>query len=222
MSGCSKSTLKSHALFSPAGPLEKALLEEDFFLGIVDGPVLQSLRAVIQSAENRRFPSFSPFMLVTSREDLGLASHFLWIVVDEVITTPIDQTELKARVEGLLTIRRISLRLHVQYQRLLDNVSLGLYRTSRDGVIRDANPAVAQILGVASTEETIGRGVLDFYVDLGDRKAWQRLVEERREATPFRSCLCCCSGETFWVSSASGRLPTSGGTFCAMRVAWEM
>ena len=49
-----------YAPFSPAGPLEKALLEEDFSLGIVDGPVLQSLRAVVQKRREQEAPPFSP------------------------------------------------------------------------------------------------------------------------------------------------------------------
>ena len=150
-------------------------------------------------------------MLVTSREDLGLASHFLWIVVDEVITTPIDQIELKARVESLLTIRRLSLQLHAQYQRLFDNVPIGLYRTSRDGTILDANPAVAQILGLASAEEAIGRSALDFYVNLEDRRIWQRLMEEEGKVTQFRCRLRRCSGETFWASLSIRRVTDERG-----------
>jgi PAS domain S-box-containing protein/putative nucleotidyltransferase with HDIG domain len=200
-----------YAPFSPAGPLEKALLEEDFSLGIVDGPVLQSLRAVVQKRREQEAPLFLPFMLVTSREDLGLASHFLWTVVDEVITTPIDQIELKARVESLLTIRRLSLQLHAQYQRLFDNVPIGLYRTSRDGTILDANPAMAQILGLASAEEAIGRSALDFYVNLEDRRIWQRLMEERGEVTQFRCRLRRCSGEIFWASLSIRRVTDERG-----------
>ncbi|WP_438316327.1 HD domain-containing phosphohydrolase [Candidatus Caldatribacterium sp. SIUC1] len=111
----------------------------------------------MQKRREQEAPLFLPSMLVTSRGDLGLAMHFLWVVVDEGITTPIDQTELKARVENLLAVQRLSLELHVQYQRLFDNVPLGLYHTSREGTILDANPAMVRILGFASAEETIGR-----------------------------------------------------------------
>uniref|UniRef100_A0A7V4TYU1 Uncharacterized protein n=1 Tax=Candidatus Caldatribacterium saccharofermentans TaxID=1454753 RepID=A0A7V4TYU1_9BACT len=53
------------------------------------------------STQRARGSALSPLYARHPPGDLGLATHFLWVVVDEIITTPIDQTELKAGMEGL-------------------------------------------------------------------------------------------------------------------------
>lgn len=200
--GLLEACLKEHyPLLIPGDPLlEETFCKESFSLGIVDGPVLKTWREVIKKRREKEQPVFLPFMLVTSRDDLGLATHFLWEVVDEVITTPIAQVELRARVESLLTIRRLSLKLYTQYQRLFDNVPLGLYRSSLEGTILDANPALAKEFGLSDPEDIIGRSVLEFYVDFEDRKVWQEIMKREGKVTHFQCRLRRQDGEVFWAS----------------------
>ncbi|WP_406615829.1 HD domain-containing phosphohydrolase [Candidatus Caldatribacterium sp.] len=191
-----------YPLLIPDGgsPIEEIFLRERFSLGIVDGPVLQTWRSAIEKRRERERPLFLPFMLVTSRQDLGLAKHFLWTVVDEVITTPIEQVELQARIESLLTIRRLSLELYAQYQRLFDNAPIGLYRTSPEGTILDVNPALAKTLGFTDPGDVIGRSVFEFYVCPEDRSVWQRIMEREGKVAHFRCRLRRWDGEVFWAS----------------------
>lgn len=209
-----KSLKNRYPLLIPEDPsLEGIFLEGRFSLGIVDGPVLQTWRVFIERRRERERPVFLPFMLITSRRDLGLAQHFLWKVVDEVITTPVEQVELLARIENLLTVRRLSLQLYAQYQRLFDNVPLGLYRTSLTGTILDANPALANEFGFANPEDIIGRNALEFYVNPQDRKAWQDVMEREGKVTRFQCRLRRRSGEVFWASLSIQRVVDERGNF---------
>jgi len=54
---------------------------------------------------------------------------------------------------------------------------VGLYRTTPDGRILDANPALAEILGFPNVEALKRVNTIDLYVDLADRARWRELIE---------------------------------------------
>jgi len=80
-------------------------------LGILDGPALQKLWEEIQARKKTEEPTFLPFLLITPRRNVRLAARSLWQTVDELIVTPIEKTELQARLEILLRARRLSMGL---------------------------------------------------------------------------------------------------------------
>lgn len=84
-------------------------LEGPFDLCVLDGPTLARIDGAVQAAKQAVQPIFLPFLLVTHRQDVGLATHHLWESVDEVIISPIEKAELQARVESLLRARQLSL-----------------------------------------------------------------------------------------------------------------
>lgn len=88
----------------------EAALEETFDLCLVDGVALDRQWEAIR-ARRRREAVFLPFLLVTARPDVGLATRHLWQTVDELIISPIEKVELQARVESLLRARRQALEL---------------------------------------------------------------------------------------------------------------
>lgn len=86
-------------------------LNGPFDLGILDVLALQELRESIRSRKQSEEPAFLPILLITSRQDVGLATQNLWQMVDEIVLTPIEKIELQARLETLLRARRLSLEL---------------------------------------------------------------------------------------------------------------
>jgi phosphoserine phosphatase RsbU/P len=80
-----------------------------FDLCILDGPSLDHHADWVQKAKQAAHPIFLPFLLVTHRHGVGLATQHLWESVDELIIGPIEKPELQARVETLLRVRRLSL-----------------------------------------------------------------------------------------------------------------
>jgi serine phosphatase RsbU (regulator of sigma subunit) len=90
-------------------PESEQALEEPFDLCIIDGPALDRLRKWVQAFKKAAHPGFLPFLLVTHRQGVGMATRHLWESVDELIVSPIEKAELQARVEILLRARQLSL-----------------------------------------------------------------------------------------------------------------
>ena len=89
-------------------------LERDFDLCIVDGRALDRLWERVQRRKAREQPAFLPVLLVTSRPGVKMVTRQVWRGVDELIITPIEKPELRARVAILLRARALSLELRRQ------------------------------------------------------------------------------------------------------------
>jgi len=75
--------------------------------------------------------------------------------------------------------------IEAQYRGLFEDMPVGLYRTTPDGKILDANAALAQMLGYRNQKEYLVHGEVDGYVNAEDRKEWQRLMEKEGEVSGF-------------------------------------
>src|SRR5204862_2854315 len=64
-------------------------------------------------------PVLLPFLLVTLRRKGSLPMRHLGGLVDDVIVRPIDVAELQARVANLLRLRRLSLELKKEHDRVV-------------------------------------------------------------------------------------------------------
>jgi signal transduction histidine kinase len=91
-------------------------LEGDFDLCVVDGPSLDRLWAQVRDRKEREQPILLPVLLVTSRPDVKMITRHVWRSVDELIITPIERPELRARMEILLRARSLSLALQQRAQ----------------------------------------------------------------------------------------------------------
>ncbi len=83
---------------------------------IVDGVMHDRYVDAIVAVKEAALPTFLPVLLVTARENVGLATRSLWKSVDEVILTPIERVELQARVEVMLRARQLSAELYQRNQ----------------------------------------------------------------------------------------------------------
>jgi signal transduction histidine kinase len=86
-------------------------LEQQFDLCVVDGSSLDRLWQRVSERKMREQPIFLPILLVTSRPGVKMITRHLWRSVDELIITPIEKPELRARVEIMLRARSLSLAL---------------------------------------------------------------------------------------------------------------
>ena len=86
-------------------------LEQEFDLCVIDGPMLDHLRERVAERKASEQPIFLPFLLVTSRPGVKMITRHLWRSVDELLITPIEKPELRARIEILLRVRSLSLAL---------------------------------------------------------------------------------------------------------------
>ncbi len=86
-------------------------LDEEFDLCILDGRALDRLWERVQERKAREQPALLPVLLVTSRPGVKMVTRQVWRGVDELIITPIEKPELRARVAILLRARTLSLEL---------------------------------------------------------------------------------------------------------------
>jgi len=102
-----------YEVFSPNFDDELSSLPESFDLCILDGRALDRYSHWLQATKKAQEPLFLPFLLVTSRRDVGMVTRHLWRTIDELIITPVEKVELQARVEMLFQRRKLSLELKI-------------------------------------------------------------------------------------------------------------
>lgn len=174
------------------------LAAADFDLGILDGLTLSRVGEQVKIVRQAVQPVLLPFLLITSRQDLRLAAHYLWQAVDELILIPVEKLELEARVEILLRARRLSLELYHRYRRLFESVPVGLFRTTPTGQILDANPALLTMLGYPDLESLQTHNALELYVEAADRHRLLSALRQNGEVRNFEFQLRRQDGSTFW------------------------
>jgi diguanylate cyclase (GGDEF)-like protein len=94
-------------------------LNERFDLAIVDGPSLKQLYATIRDRRKAEEPVLLPFLLLTFRRVGSKPTRHLGRLVDDLIIRPIDESELRSRIGNLLRMRRLSLELKKEHDRVL-------------------------------------------------------------------------------------------------------
>ncbi|NEU75558.1 hybrid sensor histidine kinase/response regulator [Hassallia byssoidea VB512170] len=100
-----------YEVFSPDSDDELPSLQESFDLCIICARTLDRYSYWLEATKKAQEPVFLPFLLVTSRRDVGMVTRHLWQSIHELIVTPIEKVELHARVEMLLQRRKLSLEL---------------------------------------------------------------------------------------------------------------
>src|SRR3989442_1176333 len=90
------------------------------------------------------------------------------------------------------------------YRTLVENLNEGVYRSTPDGRIVLANPALARILGYDSVEELCLRDVAsDIYLDPNDRRANVKVLSEQGSIVHYGLKLRKKSGEVIFVEETS-------------------
>ena len=94
-------------------------LADGFDLVILDGPSLKQFRSHVRARRKAEEPVLLPFLLLTVRRRDSMPSRHLGRVVDDVIVRPLNERELQARVANLLRMRRWSLDLKREHDRVM-------------------------------------------------------------------------------------------------------
>lgn len=114
--------------------------------------------------------------------------------------TPGRQGSLQNRRDepGVTPKRRIE-DSEFRYRTLFENVPIGLYITTPDGRIIDANPALVGLLGYPDKQSLLGKKAADLYSDPADRAHEQSLFAEDHVVENYETQLRRRDGETIWV-----------------------
>ena len=88
-----------------------------------------------------------------------------------------------------------------RYRSLFDGVPVGLYRSTPDGQLLDANLALVDMLGYPDRETLLAVNASDLYVDAEDRGPWQVQLEREGTVNGFETRLRRYDGGVVWVRS---------------------
>ncbi len=86
-----------------------------------------------------------------------------------------------------------------RYRTLFDGVPTGLYRTTPEGKILDANLALVEMLGLESREVLLATNTAVFFEDAEDREQWQALMEKEGSVRGFELRMRRSDGTLIWV-----------------------
>lgn len=85
------------------------------------------------------------------------------------------------------------------YSEVLSGLPVGLYQSTPQGQIRDANPTMVRMLGYPSREALLAINAGDLYVHSEDRARWRSLIERERVLVDFETQYRRYDGTAIWV-----------------------
>gem|GEM_PF-5560613 len=87
----------------------------------------------------------------------------------------------------------------VRYRSLFNGVPVGLYRTTPNGKILDANPALVEIMGYPNRETLVHANAIELYVNPKDSEIFRATVERQGAIYDFETQLYDYDGTPVWV-----------------------
>jgi PAS domain S-box-containing protein len=88
-----------------------------------------------------------------------------------------------------------------RYRELRDNIPAGVYRSTPDGKLISANPALVKMLGYDSEEEMTGVSAVKFYVDPEKREILMKELRDKGSFTNFEVHILRKDGTQRWAST---------------------
>ncbi|HIC89719.1 MAG TPA: PAS domain S-box protein, partial [Anaerolineae bacterium] len=184
----------------------QALKRNDFHLVVTDYRLRWANGLAILRAVKSRWPD-RPVVMFTGTGSEEIAVEAMKAGLDDyVLKSPKHLARLPAAVRSVMEKaqqRRALVETEVQYRSLFEGVPVGLYRTSPDGQILDANPALVEMLGYPSRESLLAVSVTDLYANPEDRRQEEVLLEQEGVVRDFETQLRRCDGGVIWVRDSA-------------------
>ncbi|MFZ5911424.1 MAG: HD domain-containing phosphohydrolase [Chloroflexota bacterium] len=86
----------------------------------------------------------------------------------------------------------------MEYRDLFERVPVGLYRTTSDGRILEANPALAEIFGYATPQEMLGVNAADLYAEPHGHTEWLGQFSDSGDQVNVETLFKRKDGSVFW------------------------
>ncbi len=120
-------------------------------------------------------------------------------LIEQVAALQKEIAELEASEKEHLLTEKALRESEIRYRCLFEDVPMGLYRSTDDGRIVDANPALVRMLGYSNLESLLSVNASNLYEKPEDRLRWQN-IRMSEEATPdFETQMRRSDGSTIWV-----------------------
>ncbi len=120
--------------------------------------------------------------------------------------------DLESRLAELKQTQHSLAESEAHFRGLYDGVPVGLYRTTFDGQIIDANPTLVKMLGYPSKGAFLSTHAQDMYVQPEDRSRWQALIETSDDRNLYEVEMRRHDQSTIWVENHSRTVRDGDGT----------
>jgi len=163
----------------------------------------------IRRQRGERIPSQYEFCIVRpdgEKRQVGLIANVIQDSTGKIQTIGqiLDITERKRAEEALRRSRE-------RYYSLFNGVPIGLYRTTPDGKILDANQALVDMLGYPTRELLLAANTTDLYVDPNERQQEQTLLKQEGLTLDFKTRLRRRDGRIIWTRDRARLVRTEDG-----------
>jgi two-component system, cell cycle sensor histidine kinase and response regulator CckA len=108
----------------------------------------------------------------------------------------VDVTERRLAQKALLASE-------AKYRTLVEGVPVGVYRTTPDGRVLEANHALAQMLGYGDTPGTLTISTDEIYIDPEAHKLWQGMMEKNGLVRDFETQARRRDGTLIWLRDSA-------------------
>lgn len=112
-------------------------------------------------------------------------------------------------------------RSEARYRTLVENVPIGMYRTTPQGRNLDGNPALVRMLGYQDLESLQRAEVESFYADPADRRRWQELMARDGIVQAYEARARRADGSVFWVRDSARAVHGADGKVLYYEGTWE-
>ncbi|MFQ5578528.1 MAG: GAF domain-containing protein, partial [Anaerolineae bacterium] len=99
-----------------------------------------------------------------------------------------------------------------RYRGLFNGMPVGLYRSTPDKKMLDANPALVQLFGFPDRETLLQTSIDDLYINPEDRRQWQTLLVTNNLVREFEVQLRRRDGSAIWVRDSARVVRDAAGT----------
>jgi PAS domain S-box-containing protein len=98
----------------------------------------------------------------------------------------------------LMQAIRAGKKSEMEYRNLFERVPVGLYRTTSDGRILEANPALVEIFGYATPQEMLGVNAADLYAEPHGHTEWLEHFSDSGDQVNVETLFKRKDGSVFW------------------------
>jgi PAS domain S-box-containing protein len=145
--------------------------------------------AVLETVKLRELGSEVVILTGSHAKDINAAVRALRLGAHDYLTKPLtgpDQALLAVDRAIEKKRQREALRAaESRYRTLFDGIPVGLYRSTPDGRILEANLALAQMLGYESRDALLATRAADLYAEPADRARWEARLAQEGTLGPF-------------------------------------
>jgi len=208
---------------SDAAALQRALERAAFDVSLLDYPLAWTDQAAALRALREQHPD-RPVLLLVAAADEPAALRALEVgdIDGYAVRTASRLERLSAAMRTGLALarRRQSLtNLEAHVRGLFDTAPIGLYRTTPDGMVLEANDTLIHMLGFPDRRTALSVRAPDLYVDPAERERWRATADREGLVRGFEIQVCRYDGAHIWVEfnaratrDADGRLVSYEGS----------